>query len=144
MPPKAARKLILSKQPLALHEIERTGWRHQRVETFGAFDIQGALRLILQRILQADPELLAKMDRLDDKAFSDSSHRSRRYISKNLETIYLEKDQSFAKKYSRELYGYWFPTNIGFKELSAIFHLACEAAGIEGHVRQSLKNVVDV
>lgn len=84
------------------------------------------------------------MERLDDKDFTDSSHRSRRYIAKDLEIVYLQKDESFAKKHSLELYGYWFPTNIGFKELCAMFHLACGAAGLEGTVRQSLKSVVEL
>ena len=144
MPPKTEKKLLLSKQPLALHEVEKTGWKHQRIDTFGAFDIQDALRLILQKVLVADPELLAKMDRLDDNDFTDSSHRSRRYITKHLETVYLQKDEAFAKKHSIELYGYWFPTNIGFKELSAIFRLACRATGLVGEVRPNLKNVVGV
>jgi hypothetical protein len=135
MPLKTEKKILLSKNPLALHEVENSGWKYQHIETFGAYDIQDALRLILQRILMADPELLEKMERLDDKEFTDSSHRSRRYISKCLETIYLKKDDAFSKKYSKELYGYWFPTNIGFKELSAIFLLACKASGLNGDVR---------
>ena len=64
MSPKTEKKLLLSKQPLALHEVEKTGWKHQRIDTFGAFDIQDALRLILQKVLIADPELLGKMDLL--------------------------------------------------------------------------------
>lgn len=142
--PKTVRKIILSRQPLALHEIEKPGWKHQKIETFGAFDIQDGLKLLLQRILLADPELLGKMESLDDKDFTDSSHRSRRYIAKDLEVVYLQKDEVFAKKHSVELYGYWFPTNIGFKELSAMFHLACKAAGLEGAVRQNLKSVVEL
>ncbi len=142
--PKVERKLILSRQPLALHEIEKSGWKYQRVETFVAFDIQDALKLILQKILLADPGLLAKMERQDDKDFTESSHRARRYISRHLEIIYLQKDEVFAKKHSVELYGYWFPTNIGFKELSAIFYLACQAAKLDGQVRHNLKDIVSI
>ena len=142
--PKTERKVFLSRKPLALHEIEKTGWKHQRIETFGAQNIQDALRVILQRILLADPELLEKMDRLDDRDFTNSSHRARRYISKYLEVVYLQKDEAFAKKHSLELYGYWFPTNIGFTELSAIFRLACKAAEINGDLCQNLKSVVNV
>ena len=142
--PKIVKKLVLSKQPLALHVIERSGWQYQKIESFGAFDIQEALKVVLRRILLAEPTLLSKMERLDDKGFTDSSLRSRRYMAKELEIIYLQKDEAFAKKHSIELYGYWFPTNIGFKELSAIFHLACKAAGVEGSVRQSLKSLVEL
>ena len=142
--PKVERKLILSRHPLAIHEIEKSGWKYQRIETFAAFDIQDALKIILKRILLAEPSLLEKMERQDDKDFTESSHRKRRYISKHLEVIYLQKDDAFAKKHSVELYGYWFPTNIGFSELSAIFHLACKAAKQEGHVRHSLKGVTDI
>ena len=142
--PKVERKIILSRQPLALHEVEKTGWKHQRIETFGVFDIPDALKLILRRILLADPGLLSKMECQDDKEFTESSHRTRRYISKDLEVVYLQKDEAVAKKHSVELYGYWFPTNIGFKELSAIFHLACLVAKLEGHVRHNLKDVVSI
>jgi hypothetical protein len=58
--------------------------------------------------------------------------------------VYLQKDEEFAKKYSLELYGYWFPTNIGFKELASIFKLACQAAGIPCEVRSNMKSVLDL
>jgi hypothetical protein len=144
MSPKTEKKLVLTRQPLALHEIERKGWKYRHIESFGAFDIQDALRIILQRILLADPELLAKAEILDDQEFTHSSHRSRRYIAKHLDLIYLQKDEAFAKKHSRELYGYWFPKNIGFKELSAIFHLACSASGCEGTIRPTEKDLVGI
>ncbi len=139
--PKVEKKFILSKQPLALHLVERTGWKRQCIESYVAFDIQDALKIILKHTLISDPASLAKMERLDDKEFTKSAHRKRRYIAKHLEIVYLQKDEAFAKKNSIELYGYWFPTNIGFKELSSIFLLACEAVGVEGSLKHSLKSL---
>ena len=95
-----------------------------------AMNIIGTLELGISLLLQRDPRLLRKLERIDDKEFTSSSHRKRRYLARDLEVLYLEKDIAFGKKYSAELFGYYFATNIGKKELTTILSNACEAAGI--------------
>ena len=98
----------------------------------------------MNRVLLADAGVLKKLENLDDKAFSDNPHRKRRYVSKDQETLYLQKDEQFTKKHSIELYGYWFVTNIGYKELSTVFEMVCSAADIDGQVKQGFKAIGDL
>jgi hypothetical protein len=137
-------KFILSKEPLGIHEVTSSGWKYKKIESFRDMDIVGTLSLVLQRLLLADAGLLSKLEKFDDEEFTSSSHRKRRYISKYQEALYLQKDESFNKKHSVELYGYWFVTNIGFKELSVIFSMAAKVAGVEYEVKHGLKAVSEL
>ena len=121
--------LIESANPIIVWKAQKRG-RYKSYDVFDAWGIMEALEIAIRLLLIHNPKVLTKFEKLDDQEFMDNPKRKRRYISKEREVLYPQKDDEFAKKYSAELFGYWFATNIGIRELKTIIETACVAANV--------------
>lgn len=131
---KKTETMILCLNPLAVIWEQKEGWISKSYEIKRAQDIMGTIELFLAMLIQKQTKLMSRLEKIDDKQFTESSHRSRRYLARDKDILYINKDKKFTNKYSVELFGYWFATNIGKKELRVLFSNACEAANVPHEV----------
>ena len=140
MPKETKRLILINSGPKIVWETQK-GWRYKSYEMFSVWNIVDALEVSLRLLLIHNPKFLPKFEKLDDKEFMDNPRRKRRYITKEREVLYPQKDDQFTKKNSVELFGYWFATNIGTRELRTILETACKAANLHFAKVTALKNI---
>ncbi len=103
--------------------------RWQIFESLRPWDIRDALKISLERIEEALPGALAKASALDDKNWQSTKRRTRRYIAESPDLIYI--NSSHLRAQIESVADYYVPTNIPWRDVPDILHLACKAAEIE-------------
>lgn len=98
-------------------------------ESLRPWDIREAIKIGLQRIEDAVPGTLEKAAELDDQNWRNNKRRTRGYIAEASELLYIDSPHLQAQ--SESVAGYYFVTNIPWKDVPHILRLACKAAGIE-------------
>lgn len=67
---------------------------------------------------------------IDAQHHKKSPQRTRHYISKNIDSLYPNKDINFCKQHSYPYKGYWIGTNIGSKQIVQYVQEMCETCNI--------------
>lgn len=112
----------------AIHR--QTGPRQESYEIYRPSTIKDFLFTLLDVLVANNSNFLAKLEKVDDSEWQRRGHRTRRYIAKEKDVLYIAHPK-LATKYAEEYGQYWLATNIGWKEASAIVRSACKAAGIK-------------
>ncbi|WP_323845244.1 hypothetical protein [Microbulbifer magnicolonia] len=73
---------------------------------------------------------LNRFEEVDSEEHKNSSHRIRRYISRNKQDLFPNKDEEFQESHCFEYKNYWVGTNIGAKEISLYVREMCLACNI--------------
>ncbi|MCZ2153393.1 MAG: hypothetical protein LC114_05760 [Bryobacterales bacterium] len=106
----------------------RVGYSHERIDIYHLQSLRDLISHMLKRVADIDPELLAKLDEADDKEFTKSAHRKRRYFAKHRDTLYLQAGH--LQRHSMKVGDYWLATNIGAQEIRSIVRSLADAAEV--------------
>jgi hypothetical protein len=109
----------------------KTGPSQDRYDVYRPWDKIDIVRDLIQLLEKEIKDFLPKYSAVDEKYYKSSSHRVRRYISKERKELYPTQDEKFMKTYSYSIKGYWVGTNIGAREITQYVREMCEACEIE-------------
>jgi hypothetical protein len=84
------------------------------------------------------PDILEKVSAVDDTRFMSSPHKSRRYISRDRETLYIASPH-LTEKFSRPVDDHWIITNMGRQETYALLSAIVSASGLKRESLTELK-----
>lgn len=120
--------LFRSPRRFAIHA--QCGSRHESYNIYWPKSIKDCLFALFGFLSANNPKFLADLEKLDDTEFLGRKHRSRRYIAKEKDVLYIESPH-LTDKYAEKYDQYWLATNIGWKEARTIIRMACKAAGLK-------------
>ncbi len=104
---------------------------HNCYDVFRPWEKIDIVKELIQKLDNEINEFLLKFEATDKKHYETSSHRVRRYISKERKSLYPTKDHVFTEMYSYSFKEYWIGTNIGASEITQYVREMCEACKIE-------------
>lgn len=120
----------LSRPPRRFAIHSQNGFRRETYDIYRSSTVKDCLFSLLGTLSANDPGFLAKLEKLDDSGFLGRKQRTRRYIARDKEVLYIESPH-LAEKYAEKYDQYWLATNIGWKEARTIVNMTCKAAGLK-------------
>lgn len=93
---------------------------------------------LLSSLSEGDAGFMNNIQKLDDRKWQASPHKTRRYIAERQDLLYIGSPH-LTEKHSRKLGDCWIATNIGRVEALAIANMAAEAKGLKRSPWSDLK-----
>lgn len=93
---------------------------------------------MLMDLKEWQPDILEKVSAVDDRRFMASPHKSRRYISRDRDTLYIASPH-LTEKFSRPIGDHWIITNMGRQETYAFLSTIASASGLKRESLTELK-----
>lgn len=109
----------------------------ERFEVHHFFSLSDLIRDLLVTLSATRNDFMTRAQELDDKAFQESRHKTRRYVADRRDLLYINSPH--LTDHSMYVLGCWVATNVGRKEVYGIIDLACTAAGVKHESRRELK-----
>ena len=108
------------------------------VEIQSHFALPDLIEGLLVDLKEWQPDILEKVSAVDDKRFMASPHKSRRYISRDRDTLYITSPH-LTEKFSRPVGDHWIITNMGRQETYAFLSAIVSASGLKRESLTELK-----
>ena len=123
------------KHALRFYDIER---RRTIVELQTHFSLPDLIESLLLDLQQFQPDILQKIAAVDDRRFMASPHKSRRYIVRERELLYIASPH-LTDKHSRRVGDHWMITNMGRSETYAFLSAITAGSGLKRESLSELK-----
>lgn len=108
------------------------------VEVQSHFALPDLIEGLLLDLKGWQPDILEKVSAVDDRRFMDSPHKSRRYISRDRDTLYIASPH-LTERFSRPVGDHWIITNMGRQETYAFLSAIVSASGLKRESLTELK-----
>ena len=108
------------------------------VEVQSYYALPDFIEGLLLELKQWQPDILEKVADVDDRRFMASPHKSRRYISRDRDTLYIASPH-LTEKFSRAIGDHWMITNMGRPETYAFLSAIVKASGLKRDSLSELK-----
>jgi len=108
----------------------KVGPFHDQLDVFRPWEKIDIVRELIKLLDKEFEDFLKKFAAVDEKHYKNSSHRTRYYITKDINKLYPTKDEKFTKEHSFSYKDYFVGTNIGAKEIMQYVREMCEACDI--------------
>lgn len=103
---------------------------HEQYDVYRPGDKIDIVRELVKLLDAEFEDFLERFVTVDDRHFQESSHRSRHYISTDLNQLYPGKGEEFSKQRSFSYKGYSIGTNVGAKEIVQYVREMAEACDV--------------
>ena len=108
------------------------------IEIQSHYALPDLIEKLLLDLKQWQPDILEKVAAEDDKRFMASPHKSRRYIARERELLYIASPH-LTDKFSRKVGDHWMITNMGRPETYAFLSAISAASGYKRESFSELK-----
>ena len=108
------------------------------IELKNHYSLPDLIESLLLDVQQFQPDILEKVAQVDDKRFMASPHKSRRYIARERELLYINSPH-LTEKHSKRIGDHWMITNMGRPETYAFLSAITGASGLKREAFSELK-----
>lgn len=117
-------------EPLRFIIHRKLTWDREALDIYRCATLGGLIAKTLEVLGAAVPDLMSRLQQLDDEEFQKSPHKTRRYIADRRDLLYINAPH-LTEKHSLHVLDCWVATNVNRKVANHIIWLACKAAGIK-------------
>ena len=108
------------------------------IELKNHYALPDLIESILLDIQGFQPDILEKVAAVDDRRFMASPHKSRRYIVRERDLLYISSPH-LTENHSRKVGDHWMITNMGRPETYAFLSAITSASGLKRESFSELK-----